>query len=140
MEKEQIIKLYVQCSPAIEVGQTLDGYLRVIPIIGGTFEGKINGKVVPGGADWNVQKTEFVSHASAKYVIQTEDGEYISIQNDGFLDIREPNSMKTTPRFQVNQDSQYAWLNYGCYVGTLTGGRHEGEVVITVYKMMEETN
>ena len=43
------------------IGQSSRGLRRVVPITGGTFEGpRIRGRVVPGGADWQVVRPDGV--------------------------------------------------------------------------------
>lgn len=132
---EEILKIHVQCTSGLEVGKSRDGFLCVIPITGGSFEGKISGKVVSGGADWNTRKDRG-AHVFAKYLLQAEDGEYIAIENAGvILNDAENVKMKTMPSFTAREDGPYAWLNYGVYVGSLEGGKEEGTVEITIYQM-----
>lgn len=133
MKEELVFSLEVKCGPWMVIGQTDEGELRVIPITGGRFTGKINGIIVPGGADWNTQRSEFISYAAAKYVIQTEDGYYISVENEGEIDDRKPAPFLTKPVFQVDLNSPYAWLNKTEFTGRLTCGM-EGEVKIDIYK------
>lgn len=135
LDVEMIMKLYVLCENAMEVKNDGSGYLRVIPIVGGTFEGKINGEVVSGGADWNTTKENEICHAFAKYLLKTEDGEYIAIENDGKIKFGSESHIKTSPRFQADSAGKYAWLNTGVYVASLDGGKKEGQVEITIYKM-----
>lgn len=135
LEAEQIMKLHVQCNDSLEVKNNGIGYLRVIPIVGGTVEGKINGEVVSGGADWNTALDSGMAHVCAKYFIRTEDGEYIDIQNEGFIKFDTESMIKTTPRFKADINGKYAWLNYGVYVASLDPGNNEGQVVITVFKL-----
>ncbi|MEG6571537.1 DUF3237 domain-containing protein [[Clostridium] cellulosi] len=135
LEAELIMKIHVQCEKDMEVKSDGSGYLRVIPIVGGTFEGKINGTVVPGGADWNTQRENGISHVFAKYLLKTDDGVYIAVENEGKIPNGSKALIKTSPRFQVDDNSKYAWLNSGVYVGSLTIGEKEGQIEITVYKM-----
>lgn len=132
--EEHIFTLEVKCGPWMVVGDTGEGSLRVIPIIGGTFSGKINGTIIPGGADWNTQVDQYISHAFAKYVIQTEDGTYISVENEGTIDDRMAAPFLTHPKFQVAKDSQYSWLSEGEYIGKLTC-MPEGMVQIVIYSI-----
>ena len=45
----------VTIAPPLDLGVTRAGHRRVIPILGGTFEGpRIRGKVLEGGADWQI--------------------------------------------------------------------------------------
>lgn len=135
LDAELIMKLQVQCEKDMEVKNDGSGYLRVIPIIGGTFEGKINGEIIPGGADWNTTRENGVAHVFAKYMLKTEDGEYIAVENEGKIKFEDNNGIKTSPRFQADWAGKYAWLNTGVYVASLDGGKEEGQVEITVYRM-----
>ncbi|WP_313560143.1 DUF3237 domain-containing protein [Ruminiclostridium cellobioparum] len=137
LEADLVMELTVEIGAVLEVGKTLKGYLRLIPIIGGTFSGKgIKGIVIPGGYDWNTAIDENISHVLAKYTLKTEDGQYISIENEGYIDAKAENSVvRTTPRFQVAQ-GKYEWLCSGVFVASLqveqTG---TPSVKINVYKM-----
>lgn len=132
---EEVLKIHAKCTPGLEVGRSRDGFLCVIPITGGSFEGKISGQVISGGADWNTRKDRG-AHVFAKYLLQAEDGEYIAIENAGVIlndavDVK----IKTIPGFTAREDGPYAWLNYGVYVGSLESGQEEGTVEITIYQM-----
>jgi hypothetical protein len=135
LDAELIMKLKVLCNESLDVKNDGSGYLRVIPIIGGTFEGKINGEVIQGGADWNTSRENGTGHVFAKYLIKTQDGEYIGIENEGKININDKNYIKTFPKFQVDFNSKYAWLNTGVYVASLEAGNQEGQVEIIIYKM-----
>lgn len=134
LEAEEIFRLHVICEKPLEVGKNPEGILRVIPIIGGTFNGKINGKVVPGGADWNTER-EQGAHVFAKYLLQTEEGDYIAVENEGFWG-ENMTEICTVPKFTVKDEKKFGWLNTGVYVGSLKGGDNEGEIEIIIYRMM----
>lgn len=137
LNAELILELKVQCTTDLEVGKGLEGNLRVIPIIGGTFKGQISGKVVSGGADWNTALSERYSHVFAKYLLYTEDGEYIAIENEGVIDnFNQDTTIKTVPKFTTKQNGAYGWLNVGVYVGSLEGGSEPGCVLIKIYRML----
>ena len=58
--------LFASEEPTREIGRTPYGMRRRIPIIGGTFEGpRIRGRVLPGGADWQLQRADFIETACA---------------------------------------------------------------------------
>ena len=137
LEAEHIMTLHVQCADNMEVKDVGRGYLRVIPIVGGKVEGKICGEVVPGGADWNttIDSNLNLAHVFAKYLIKTSDGEYIDVQNEGFIRGGDDSKIKTSPRFKADLKGKYAWLNYGVYAASLEVGNKEGQVIITVYKL-----
>lgn len=134
---ELIMELNVECVKELDVGKGLDGHLKVIGIVGGTFTGKLSGTIIPGGADWNTQKQEKTSHVFAKYLLQTNDGEYIAIENSGVIDFADNSSrIKTTPRFTADHNGKYGWLNSGVYVGSLDGGEKTNSVNIKIYRML----
>lgn len=136
LNAEEIIHLQVECSDVCEVKQGMDGYLRVIPIVGGKFDGLLEGTIVNGGADWNTEKSNHSSHVFAKYMIQTKDGEYIAIENEGILDSDSDAFIKTTPRFIADEHGNYGWLNHGVYVGSLVPGKGKYAVEIRIFKLL----
>ena len=136
LEAKWIMTLHVQLDPPRAVGG-VRGNLNIIPIIGGRFEGpQVKGVVCGGGADWNTGLTPTISHVSAQYWLETDDGYAIAVYNEGVLDAARTDArIKTVPRFQVAADSPYAFLLSGVFVGELEVARPD-EVVITVYQML----
>lgn len=144
LDAELIMELKVDCPERLEVGANDFGYLRAIMISGGTFTGeKLRGEVVPGGADWNMgyggEDADTVTSARvfAKYLLKTDDGCYIAIENLGFKSrVKENSVVATVPHFHAPK-GKYEWLNYGVYVASLESST-EGVrgVKIKVYKMM----
>jgi hypothetical protein len=59
-ELELLMTLKVELwAPVITIGQTDRGFLRLIPITGGTLSGaRLIGTAVPGGFDWNTAMDE----------------------------------------------------------------------------------
>lgn len=144
LDAELIMELHVDCPERLEVGANDWGYLRVIQIIGGSFQGKLNGTVVSGGADWNLghggdsQDTVTSTTVFAKYLLKTEDGVYIAIENLGYKSrVFENSLIQTVPHFHAPR-GKYEWLNYGVYVGSLQGAVRDGieGVDIKIYKML----
>lgn len=147
LNADLIFSLSVDCAPAIEVGKSEKGCLFVIPIIGGTFQGDglgegIKGTVVPGGADWNTRFGEnapqevSASHVKAEYLIKTDDGVFIRVQNEGFKSWKdgEQTEIVTSPKFQVEK-GKYDYLNYGVYVGSLKGRDDKSGVEIQIFRL-----
>lgn len=144
LDAEFIMELKVDCPERLEVGVNDFGYLRAIMISGGSFEGeKLKGEVVPGGADWNLGfggdnlDTITSTRVFAKYLLKTDDGCYIAIENLGFKSrVNENSEIATMPTFHAPR-GKYEWLNYGVYVASLTSST-EGVrgVIIKVYKML----
>ena len=73
-------------APIWELGQTSDlGRRRIIPITGGKFEGpNFKGKILNNGADWQVVTKEGLAIIDTRYLLQTDDGEYVYLQTKGF--------------------------------------------------------
>jgi len=148
LKAKKIMNLRVDCPERLTVGSSDFGFLRVIQISGGSFEGEgLRGRVVPGGADWNTgfggdsEDTVTSIQVFAKYLLQTDDGVYIAIENLGHKRKLPdgPAVTLTNPSFQAPR-GKYEWLNYGVYVGTLQGSVKDGVrgVDIEIYQMIVE--
>lgn len=136
LQAERVMSLHVELGEVKVVGPTLEGTLTIIPIIGGTFEGpQLRGKVSNGGADWNTKVSETIAHVHAKYWIETDDHEFISVENEGFIDtMRMDGLIRTTPHFLCDLKGRYAFLAKDTFVGELAGG-DGNSVDITIYKL-----
>jgi hypothetical protein len=120
-ELELVMTLRVEIAPALEAGEVGAGFRRVIPIIGGSFEGPaIRGEVVPGGADWNLTRLDGVAEVWARYTLRTDDGVLVGVTNAGLI-VPQPNGTfyaRTSPQFEVASE-RYAWLRHSIFVGIL---------------------
>lgn len=137
LQAVEVMRLKVTLGEVKVVGTNGAGRLQVIPITGGTFNGEnIEGKVMPGGADWNTARADGISHVFAKYLLETNDGEFIAIENEGLIDPTSNSRIKTTPTFMANKDGKFSYLNHGVYVGELTGTPNvKDSVDIVIYKL-----
>lgn len=71
-------------SPAVELGKTVEGQRRIIPITGGTVRGpKIRAVLLNGGWDWNLSRNDGAGSVEAAYYMKTDDGVPIRIVNKG---------------------------------------------------------
>ncbi|RNL87468.1 DUF3237 domain-containing protein [Halostreptopolyspora alba] len=130
----------------VEVGPTLDGHRRVIPIVGGSVTGpELRGTVLAGGADFQVLRTETLTELRAEYAIETEDGERIQVSNFG-LRTGTPEDVATlvrgepvdpgriyfrcSPRLEPT-GRRWSWLRSRILVGT--GERHPDEVRLDLF-------
>jgi hypothetical protein len=120
----QLITERVTLSPSQSVGASKRGNRNIIPITGGELSGRINGIVLPGGADYqNLGKPATID---ARYLWQTKDGEIIIVRNGGAFG-------SLVPTFEVRTDSPYAWLNDGLYLSS-NPGMASGGVSLTFYE------
>ena len=146
MQLERLMRAEILLAPALELGDAPQGRRRIIPIVGGSFSGdRLSGKVLPGGADWQIVRTDGVADLDARYTLETADGALIYVRNHGYrhgppdvialLARGEPVNplryyMRTTPWFETG-DPRYAWLNR--MVCVATGARHAAAVELEVF-------
>jgi hypothetical protein len=121
---DQLISENVTLGASQSVGATKQGNRNIIPITGGTLSGKITGKVLSGGADY--QNLANPATIDARYLWQTSDGEVIIVRNGGSFGL-------LAPTFEVRLDSKYAWLNKGVYLSS-NPGMGSGGVGLTFYE------
>jgi len=143
-----LFRAEIALAPAQELGATPLGRRRVIPITGGRFGGeRLSGRVLPGGADWQVIRADGVADLDARYTLETGDGALIYVRNKGYRhgpdevmkrlaagEAVDPTLyyMRTTPWFETG-DSRYAWLNRIVCVGT--GARLASSVELEIYEV-----
>ena len=126
IELEPLLRIRVTLEPIRDLGVTPLGRRRIIGITGGTFSGpRIAGKVLPGGADWQVIRPDGSAYLDARYTLQTDDGALIYVNNKGYRhgpkDVIERMArgedvdpslyyMRATPWFETSAP-KYDWLN-----------------------------
>ena len=136
-------------APAQELGETPLGRRRIIGITGGRFSGeRLSGRVLAGGADWQVIRTDGVADLDARYTLETADGALIYVRNRGYRhgpkDVLEKLAagenvdphlyyMRTTPLFET-ADQRYAWLNRMICVAQ--GARRASAVELEVFEVL----
>lgn len=138
----------IEIDPPLVVGESPYGERRIINIKGGVFSGpRLSGRVLPGGADWQIIRPDSITEVEARYTLETHDGALIYIYNRGLrhgppeviarlasgADV-DPGEyyFRTMPVFETGAPD-YAWLNG--IVAIATGQRQADEVIITVYEV-----
>lgn len=145
-----VCELKVKLKPAIIVGETPHGIRRIIPIIGGTFEGpNMKGEILDGGADWQIVRKDGVTELEAHYQIKTDDGVIIYVKNVGLRaatpeiaakiakgEIVSPNDyyFRAVPKFEAPVGSKYEWMNNAIFI--CRGMRNPDNVSILVWKIL----
>ena len=129
----------------LELGKSPYGQRRIIHIKGGAFSGpRLSGRVLPGGADWQIIRYDGITEVGARYTVETDDGVLIYVSNWGLrhgtkevmerlrageeVDAGEY-YFRTTPVFETGAPG-YKWLN--ALVSIALGQRLANEVIITV--------
>ncbi len=145
---EPLLNARIALGAPQELGEAPHGRRRIIPITGGEFAGeRLSGRVLAGGADWQIVRRDGVAELEARYTLQTADGALIYVANNGVrhgpaavlakLAAGETVDaasyyMRTTPRFETG-DERYAWLNR--IVCVATGARRAAEVELEVFEV-----
>ena len=82
---EFVFAAHVTVDAPLDLGDVGKGGRRIIPISGGDFVGPhLRAKVLPGGADWQVLRTDGVAELEARYTLRTDDGALIYVRNLAF--------------------------------------------------------
>ena len=82
--KQPIFTIFAELEGITSLGRTPYGERRVIGILGGSVRGpKLNGRILPGGADWQIIRTDGAADIKAQYIIETDDGARIMVTSEG---------------------------------------------------------
>jgi hypothetical protein len=143
-----LLQIRVTLEAIRDLGDTPLGRRRIIGITGGTFSGaRLSGKVLPGGADWQIIRADGTADLDARYTLETADGALIYVNNKGYRhgpkEVIERMAkgedvdpalyyMRTTPWFETSAPA-YAWLNRIVCVGT--GARRAEAVELDFYEV-----
>ena len=148
MTLQPLLRAEIALGPPQELGDTALGRRRIIPITGGSFHGeRLHGRVLPGGADFQLVRTDGVAELDARYVLETSDGARVYVVNFGYrhgpADVLrrladgkpvDPSLyyMRTTPRFETAAE-RYSWLNRTICVAT--GARRAESVELDIFEV-----
>jgi hypothetical protein len=137
-----------EVAPPIEVGRTPRGTRRVVPIVGGTFEGgELKGRILAGGADWQLIHEDGFTQLDSRYTLETDAGDVIAVRNRGVRhappevmarllvgESVDPSLVyfATTPTFETAAP-HLGWLTRSIFVGI--GQRQPSSVLIQFWKI-----
>jgi hypothetical protein len=83
-ELRHVFDIEAEVGPIRDLGATPHGRRRIVPILGGTVKGpRLQGVLVPGGADWQYVRGDGVVELVARYSIGAADGTEIAVTNRG---------------------------------------------------------
>jgi hypothetical protein len=133
----------------LDFGVTQNGHRRVIPITGGRVEGaRLNGRILPGGADWQILRAGGTAELDARYTIQTDQGALIYVANRGMRhgppevlerlnrgEPVEPGSyyFRSVATFETSAE-ECVWLTRAIILGT--GERYPDKVVLRFWEVL----
>lgn len=146
---EHVCDLAVTIAAPVEVGQTVAGLRRMIPITGGVVRGPLlNGQVLAGGADFQlILGGGTQAQLDARYVIELDDGTRVFVQNTALRVASLENSQRIMrgepvnpadiyfrcqPRFEATGD-KWAWLSESQFIGS--GRRAPDGVFLSFYRV-----
>lgn len=127
-------------APAQILGETPIGRRQSIPITGGTVSGPgISGRILPGGADYQLIRSDGAVMIDADYMIETDDHVTIHVRNVGVIVPPEKNRPAyawAAPKFDA-PNGRYGWLNDAIFVSQISsaGDREHPAVRITIWKV-----
>jgi Protein of unknown function (DUF3237) len=142
-----VYRLEAVLGEPLDFGEVSQGHRRIVPQIGGSFEGPdVKGKLLPGAsADWQIVLPDGTVLGDIRYTLQTDDGALLYVQSRG---VRH-GSAEVLARLARGEDvdaSEYTfrtstqietasarldWLNKGVFVSV--GGRLQGAVIYETY-------
>jgi len=143
---EFIGEVRVAVGPPQVIGAGPKGERRIIPILSGAIQGpRLNGEVLPGGADTQLIRADGVAEIVARYTLRLGDGALVHVVNRG-LRTAAPEDMarllrgepvppervyfRTTPAFETAAP-QHAWLMRRIFLGF--GQRFPDAVAIRIH-------
>ncbi|MFZ4410468.1 MAG: DUF3237 domain-containing protein [Paracraurococcus sp.] len=143
---EFIGQVEVAVGPPLVVGAGPLGERRIVPILGGRVTGpRLEGEILPGGADFQVIRPDGVTEIVARYTLRLPDGALVYVVNRG-LRHAAPEDMarllrgeavppdrvyfRTAPVFETAA-AEHAWLHRSLFVGF--GERQPESVVVRIF-------
>ena len=149
LSPEPIFRVHCEVADILDVGAAPFGHRRVVNLLGGTVSGpKLSGRVVPGGADWQIMAANGALDIHARYTIESDAGALIQVDSRG-LRSGPPDVMarlgrgedvdpalyyfRTVMRFETAHPST-AWLNR--ILALAKGARERNAVRLEVYEVV----
>lgn len=133
-ELEFFASVTVEVDPPIDIGQTIDGMRKVVPIRGGKVHGAgWTGRVLDAGADFQLYPSKTTAYLHAVYVLEAEDGSRLFVDNLALrtgaaedlarLVSGEPVHpdriyFRFSPRITTAADNPFAWVNDTVFIGS----------------------
>jgi Protein of unknown function (DUF3237) len=149
LHTQYVFTITAEIAEVTVAGDIGHGVRRIIPITGGKVKGeKVNGKVLPFGADFQIIRPDELIDLEAKYAFETDDGAVVYVENKGIrfgpvdllqkLKRGEPVDPKliyfrTSPKFETGAEN-YRWLMQHIFVAS--AARHADRVVIDVHMVL----
>jgi hypothetical protein len=141
-------RIVCDVGPLVTLGPAKHGERRYVPLGGGTAAGpELQGTLVEGGVDWQLQRADGALEIAAHYVIRSTDGALIEVQSDGLRHgppevmaclargeqvARELYFFRTLMRFTAGAPQ---WQHLNKVMALAVGERRASQVVLDVYRI-----
>jgi Protein of unknown function (DUF3237) len=145
---EFVFEVRANVAAPLIIGPSSRGLRRVIPILGGVVTGpRLNGEIVPGGADWQYVRPDGVLSLEARYTLRVSDGALIQVINRGMRHGPDDVMARVMSGEPVSPDAYYFrtvaefeapigvhdWLNKAIFVGVAQ--RRPDAAIVQFYRV-----
>ena len=84
ISREPIFSIRCELANILDLGPAPFGHRRVVNILGGPVTGaRLSGRVLPGGADWQIVAADGSIDVHARYTIESDAGALIQVDSKG---------------------------------------------------------
>jgi Protein of unknown function (DUF3237) len=144
-----LCELVVEVGAALDVGELPQGRRRIVPITGGVVQGRLQGRVRPGGTDFQrVHEGGRITELDARYVIELDDGALVYVRNRALRVTDAENSARLLRGEAVDAAAVYfrcqptleasapawRWVNERQFIGT--GVREPARVRLAFFEVL----
>ena len=149
ISREPIFSIRCELANILDLGPAPFGHRRVVNILGGPVTGaRLSGRVLPGGADWQIVAADGSIDLHARYTIESDAGALVQVDSKGIrhgpADVLarlakgedvDPSLyyFRTVMRFETAHPAM-DWLNR--ILGLARGTREKNAVRLDVYEVL----
>jgi hypothetical protein len=149
VSREPIFRVHCEVADILDLGPAPFGHRRVVNLLGGTVSGtKLNGRIIPGGSDWQVMAADGSLDIHARYTLESDTGALVQVDSKGMRHAP-PEVLARLARGEDVDPSQYyfrtvmrfetahpttAWLNK--IMAIARGARERNAVKLEVYEVL----
>jgi len=115
-----VLTASVEIGPIVRMGSGPGGERRLVPILGGHFEGlRLRGRVLPG-VDRQLLADVDSKTMDAVYELETHDGVLLTVRNRVKVNLAADRAVRPVSSIEITAPyGDYAWLNHAILVGRL---------------------
>jgi len=75
LSPQPIFRVHCEVADILDLGAAPFGHRRVVNLLGGTVSGaRLNGRIWPGGSDWQILSADGSADIHARYTVETDAG------------------------------------------------------------------